>query len=172
MTTPHVRPDHDDPHPDADHDARARYGNDLPSGKGLINVAAVVMVVMAAIGIIVGLSMDLPLIGMILCVSALVGGIVLVVLANNDARAGLALPICAIIAGLIGGLIVLLAGSGVDNDELEDAPARTILGDEVVEEQDGVLTDGPNDTGDLPEDPAEIINPDPEDDLPGNDVPN
>jgi hypothetical protein len=123
----------------------------LPSDRWTVFIISVIVAVLVVVGIILAFASDIEIAGLVVALIALVLGIIGIIMAYGDARVSTTTPTLATIGAGILTLATVFTILGADRSrEMDLAP---VLGIETA-------------ATDPPADPAEIINPDPNEDLP------
>ena len=121
----------------------------LPTSRNTVLVLSFVAVVLLIAAIAVAFGMHNQTVGLILAIAAAVVGAIGIMMAYGDARTGMATPIIATITAAIVAIII-----GLNTDKAKDKLDRTR--DNLNENIVGTPTT-------VPEDPAEIVDPQPAD---------
>lgn len=124
----------------------------LPTSRNTVLILSFLSALLTIAGGIVAFPMDNENLGLILAAIGAVLGLIAIFMAYGDARTGMGTPIVATITAGIIALIIAMNTDAVE-DEIEDAGDATLPG----------VTTAP---ATMPADPAEIIDPEPEDALP------
>lgn len=124
----------------------------LPTSRNTVLILSLVSAVLTIVGGVVAFPMDNETVGLVIVIVGAVCGMIAMFMAYGDARTGMATPIVATATAVIIASVIFMNTDPVEQelDEARDDVAPAITGTPTT----------------LPEDPAEIVDPEPEDNLP------